>query len=120
MSVVVALALTAVIAVRGAGGATRYGAPVGAGGAEVVELANIFADTTSYNGRRVVVSGRVGQVCQTSGCWITLTDGANQLFVQFYDFTVKVRPGARVRVQGTVRVINSAPYLVGEGLEVNG
>lgn len=115
---VAALALVAALVTRSAGGSLKYGAPIDINKAETVELATLFADTQAYVGRRVIVGAQVGQVCQTSGCWITVTDGANLLFVQFYDFTVKLKPGARVRVQGTVRIMNNAPYLVGEGLEV--
>lgn len=115
---VAALALVAFFVARGAGGSLKYGAPIDISKAETVELASLFADTQAYVGRKVIVDAQAGQVCQTSGCWITVTDGVNLLFVQFYDFTVKLKPGAQVRVQGTVRIINNAPYLVGEGLEV--
>ncbi len=119
-AVVGALALVAFFAARGAGGSAKYGAPIDSAGVDTVELASLFANTQAYVGRKVIVEAQAGQVCQTSGCWIMVTDGANQLFVQFYDFTVKLRPGTRVRVQGEVRIQNNAPYLVGQGLEVMG
>ncbi len=117
---VAALALVVLFAIRGTGGSVKYGAPIDTSKVETVELASLFEDAQSYVGKRIILDARAGQVCQTSGCWITVTDGVNLLFVQFYDFTVKLRPGARVRVQGTVRIVNNAPYLVGEGLEVTG
>lgn len=115
---VAVLVVAAAFVVRGSGGSFKYGVPIDAATAETVQLASLFADTQAYVGKKIIVDAQAGQVCQTSGCWITVTDGANQLFVQFYDFTVKLRPGARVRVQGTVRTMNNAPYLIGEGLEV--
>jgi len=115
---VAVLVLAAALVVRGSGGSFKYGVPIDGATAETVQLASLFANTQAYVGKKVVVHGLTGQVCQTSGCWITVTDGANQLFVQFYDFTVKLKPGVRVRVQGEVRTQNNAPYLVGQGLEV--
>lgn len=95
-----------------------YGQPLDAQKGRVTELAKIFADPAGYKGKNVIVEGKAGQVCQASGCWLILTDGANQLFVQFYDFTVNLRPGTRIRVQGEIGLQNGAPFLAGSGLEV--
>ncbi|HHY46432.1 MAG TPA: hypothetical protein GX506_03935 [Firmicutes bacterium] len=115
---IVTLILIAFPVLRGVKGSSKYGTPIDTTEAQTVELTSLFANTQAYVGKKVIVDGQAGQVCQTSGCWITVTDGANQLFVQFYDFTVKLRPGTRIRVQGEVRIQNNAPYLVGQGVEV--
>lgn len=114
---VVVLILTVFLVLKGPGKGRGYGT-IDPARAQTVKLASIFADTKSLEGKTVIVEGTAVQVCQTSGCWITMSDGANQLFVQFYDFTVKFRPGSRVRVQGQVRIQNNAPYLVGQGVQV--
>lgn len=98
--------------------ASGYGQPIDAKKGQVLELAKIFADPAGYKGKNVIVEGRVSQVCQTSGCWLIMTDGANQLFVQFYAFTVNLRPGTKIRVQGEIGQQNGAPYLAGSGLAV--
>lgn len=117
---VIVAAIAAGFVVSGkSGGTIKYGAPVDTADAEEVELASLFASPQDYAGKNVIVNAQAGQVCQSSGCWITVTDGVNQLFVQFYDFTVKgLRPGSKVRVLGQVREQNGAPYLVGQGLEI--
>ncbi|NPV53229.1 MAG: hypothetical protein HPY71_06875 [Firmicutes bacterium] len=115
---IVILGLVTSFAFHGIEGSSKYGAPIDTTKAQIVELASLFANTQAYTGKKVIVDGQAGQVCQASGCWITVTDGANQLFVQFYDFTVKLKPGIRVRVQGEVRTQNNAPYLVGQGVEI--
>jgi hypothetical protein len=97
-----------------------YGKPIDQNAGQVIELSKLFSQTGDYVGKNVVVEARIGMVCQTSGCWITLTDGANQLLVQFYDFTVRLTPGALVKVRGQVRLRNKAPYLAGQGLEIRG
>jgi hypothetical protein len=84
----------------------------------LVSLDEVFANTAQYLNKTIIVPGPVGTVCQTSGCWLILGDGANQLFVQFFDFTVRLAPKTKVRVQGELRKKNNAPYLVGQGLEV--
>jgi hypothetical protein len=95
-----------------------YGKPLDAKSAQTVALPALFAKTAEFVEKKVIVEGEIGQVCQTSGCWITLTDGTNQLFVQFYDFTVRIKPGTKVRASGQIRVRNRAPYLAASGLEV--
>lgn len=112
----IVLLLGGFLLVKGSGKGSTQGT-IDPAKAKTVKLASIFADTKSLEGSNVIVEGTAVQVCQTSGCWITMTDGTNQLFVQFYDFTVKFKPGSRVRVQGEVRIQNNAPYLVGQGVQ---
>ena len=96
-----------------------YGKPMDAASAEVVEFAKLFSNTADYIGKNVIVEARIGVVCPTAGCWITLVDGPNQLLVQFYDFTVKrLSSKTRVRVSGQLRIRNQAPYLAARGLEI--
>ena len=53
-----------------------------------------FAQLTSHMGQadsmRVKVAGRIDEVCQKKGCWITLTnatdEGEEELFVKFKDY----------------------------------
>lgn len=95
-----------------------YGAPIDLKKGQQVTLAQIFASPAAYEGKNVVIEGQAGQICQTSGCWVMLTDGSNQLFVQFYTFTVRPPKGATLRVQGVIKSQNKVPYLAGEGLEI--
>ena len=76
-------------------------------------------DSNQYVGKEVIVEGKTGQVCQASGCWLLLTDSDNnQLYVQFYDFTVRLGTGIKLRVQGELCTQNKVPYLVADGPEV--
>jgi hypothetical protein len=112
----VVLTLASIQPVEGKGRA--YGKQINENSGKTIDLPVLFSKTTEYFEKNIVVEGRIGQVCQTSGCWITLTDGANQLMVQFYDFTVRLSPGTLVKVSGQLRVRNKAPYLAAQGLEV--
>lgn len=101
-----------------ASAADSYGAPIDPKKGKAVPIAQIFANTADYLGKNVIVEGEITQVCQTSGCWLWLSDGPNQLYVQFFTFTVRLKPGTKAQIQGTIRLKNKAPYLVGEGLQV--
>jgi hypothetical protein len=60
----------------GAGVATFYGAefePVGA-----IDLATVVAAPESHAGRPIIVRATVTEVCQVSGCWMTLDAGTAQ------------------------------------------
>jgi len=110
--------LTLVLIPPAEGKGRVYGKQIDQNSGKAVDLPALFSKTTEYFEKNIVVEGRIGQVCQTSGCWITLSDGANQLLVQFYDFTVRLSPGTLVKVSGQLRVRNKAPYLAAQGLEV--
>lgn len=96
----------------------QFGKSIDSGRGEATTLADVTADPDRYAGRTVIVEGNVGQVCRSSGCWLILTDGSASLYVRFYDFTVNLSSGIRLRVQGEVRVQNQVPYLAGQGVEV--
>jgi hypothetical protein len=120
LGLALSIALTLALIPPAGGRGRIYGKPIDQMAGTPVELAQLFARTDDYVGKNIIVEARIGMVCQTSGCWITLSDGANQLLVQFYDFTVRLSPDARVRVGGQIRLRNKAPYLAGRGLEVLG
>ncbi|UNC93678.1 DUF4920 domain-containing protein [Candidatus Contubernalis alkaliaceticus] len=115
-----ALILFVVISLMGCsiGQKKKYGQPIDSESGQLVEIESLFADTQNYQGKNVIVEAKVVQVCQASGCWIIVSEGAEQLFVQFYDFTVTMSAGTPIRVQGEIRIRNQVPYLAGQGLEV--
>jgi len=96
----------------------NFGAPIDAKKGSAVTLNQIFTNPADYEGKNVILEGQAGQICQTSGCWVMLTDGTNQLFVQFYSFTVRPPKGSTLRVQGVLKTQNKVPFLAGEGLEI--
>lgn len=50
----------------------KYGADLPAG--PVVSLAQALADPAAHEGRPLIFSGRVVDVCQKKGCWVMLED----------------------------------------------
>lgn len=95
-----------------------YGAAIDEKKGQVVTMKEIFSDISKYDGKNVIIKGTTGAICQTSGCWLMLIDGEHQLFVQFYDFTVRPRIGTPIRAQGTLKTQNKVPFLAAAGLEI--
>jgi hypothetical protein len=56
-------------------------------------------------GRSIRVQGRVSEVCQEEGCWMTITDGSAFLRMSFKDeaFYVPMELHGEVIVEGTIR-----------------
>jgi hypothetical protein len=63
-----------------------FGAPVVAD-AESVTLAQLVAEPSQYDGKRVLVhGGKVDAVCKKKGCWMMLGSGDDQIRVTFKDY----------------------------------
>jgi hypothetical protein len=119
MGILLTMVLTLALVPPVEGKGKVYGKEINQNSGITVDLPGIFSKTDEYVKKNIVVESRILQVCPTSGCWIILTDGTNQLMVQFYDFTVSsLSPGTLVRVSGQLRMRNKAPYLAAQGLEV--
>ncbi|HRE41264.1 MAG TPA: DUF4920 domain-containing protein [Ignavibacteria bacterium] len=50
--------------------------------AQVVSLSDLFTNAETYNGKEIVVTGEITDVCQKAGCWVTFTDGENIIRVR--------------------------------------
>ncbi|MBP7766148.1 MAG: hypothetical protein K4445_11080 [Deltaproteobacteria bacterium] len=95
-----------------------YGAALDPKKGEPVALAKIFADPKTYEGKNVILQGETAMFCRSSGCWVMLKDGADQLLVQFFTFTVRPDVGSKIRAQGVLKLQNEVPYLAADGLEL--
>lgn len=72
-----------------------------------VSFADVYAQLDSVDSLNVIMTGKVGEVCQTKGCWMTITDPAaateGEIFVQFHDygfFMPKDLGGSEVIIEG--------------------
>ena len=57
---------------------TLYGADINAD-LKILSVADIYADTTSYSGKNVVLKGNMSEICRSGGCWTVLSDGTNSI-----------------------------------------
>ena len=111
-------AIMILLALGKASEAKTYGSAIDPKKGETVELANVFANPKAYEGKNVILRGETGMFCRSAGCWVILKDGANQIMVQFYTFTVRPNPGSKIRAQGVLKLQNNVPYLAAEGLDL--
>ena len=73
--------------------------------------------------QRVVLSGRVGQVCQHMGCWFVLQDSTQHILIDLEQGRTITVPrnisGDSLRVVGTVKRIADDLRLMGKGIEIH-
>ncbi len=82
-----------------------------------VALAELLAGPGPETGRQVVVSGTIGHVCRSAGCWFVLVQDVEETHYELYvdlkpaaSFTLSTAAGGRrATVQG--QLVGSAPDL---------
>jgi hypothetical protein len=103
-------------------GVIKRGAEIG--NAPVVELSDVLKDASAFGGKRVIVEGPVGDVCQMKGCWMGLVpeDAAQGIRVTFKEygfFVPRDSQGLMARMEGAfetnVLSKEDADHLEGEG-----
>ena len=75
----------------------RLGAPLDA--STGVPLARLLAGDDARRAGAVVVSGRIGELCRSSGCWFVLEDVADG---KAYNLLVDLKPAASFTVPPSV------------------
>ncbi len=97
--------LAAGAASSGAADPVAFGAPIGL--TEPTRLALVLKTPEEYETRKVLLRGRLADVCQRKGCWTMLQDGDAVVRVRFQDygfFLPKDSVGRTALVEGTVSV----------------
>ena len=80
-----------------------------------VKLRDFLDAPAGHVGKQILVEGNVVDVCQKAGCWMILSDGANQIRVVMKDHSFSVNKqgtGAWARVQGHLEAIDLDPETV--------
>lgn len=90
-----------------AGDGTTYGKKISV--KEATPISDILANPEKYSGKRVLVEGKVGDVCKKMGCWMMLTEEGTDgsIRVKVNDGEIVFPQGGRgktARVQGIVSV----------------
>ena len=84
-------------------GGEAYGAPFEL--SEATPIAEVAREPERFAGTRVLVHGRISDVCQKKGCWTVLSDGEAVLRVRFADyafFVPKDSAGSHAWAEGVV------------------
>ena len=117
-----ALVLVAVVigcgAKAGAGKKAVYGKAIPADMA-VTTASAILSDTAAYDGKDVLVAGKITSECPSGG-WIWVKDATGDIYVNMHPTNVFIpqRVGRIVRAMGKVVLESGQPQVVGYGLEL--
>ena len=73
---------------------------------EVLSFEQLISGSDEFNKKEIIVTGNISDVCQSSGCWIMLSDGNNSARVKTNHsfFMPKDCSGKNVKVQGTFEI----------------
>lgn len=80
-----------------------FGAPIAE--AEPLKAADVLAAPDQFAGKTILVEGNVSEVCQVTGCWITMKGADAQMRIRFKDygfFVPKDCAGRTARIEGVL------------------
>jgi len=94
--------------------------PVELGG-EITKIQDIIKNESFYEGKDVVLEGKIETEC-ASGCWFILNDGSATLYVDILpsNFVIPQKSGHDARVYGEVTVKYGDPMLIGKIVKIDG
>jgi hypothetical protein len=85
-------------------------------------IPTIAQSPADFDGKEVVVRGVIASVCPSAGCFMTLGEGAAQLFVDMNPNGFHVPPGKNggsvAYAAGTIQVSGNEPTLVATGVRI--
>jgi len=90
-----------------AGGGTEYGKPITV--SQATSIAAILNEPQKYNGKRVLVEGKITEVCEMMGCWVMIQGADEKEMLRFkvqdgvITFPMDVK-GKTARAEGVVSV----------------
>jgi len=83
-----------------------------------VSIKDILTDSKSYDGKTVVVEGRIIQECPT-GCWFNLKDETGVLYVDLNPagLAIPQKVNHSAKVKGRVAAKKNQVMIIGEGVQ---
>jgi uncharacterized protein YdeI (BOF family) len=116
ISIAVLLALTTLVGC-GAKAKTKYGKAIETD-AQVVPAKEILDNPAAYDGKEVVVAGKITSECPSGG-WVWLKDNSGEIYVNMHPTNVFIpqKVGSNVKAVGKVVLESGRPQVVGAGLE---
>jgi hypothetical protein len=88
---------------------------------DIVKIQDIVKNEPAYDGKDVVIQGRIETEC-ASGCWFILNDESARLYVNILpsNFVIPQKSGSDAKVYGKVTTKNGDPTLIGKIVEIDG
>ena len=83
-----------------------------------VRVADILNNPKVYNGKKVIVEGKIVSECG-SGCWFTLKDGNAVIYIDLApnNMVIPQKKGSFARVTAVVEYVGSDVYLIGSKVD---
>jgi len=83
-------------------------------GPQTARIADILQDARGWDGKKVVVEGKIASECP-SGCWFTLKDGNAVIYIDLApsNLVIPQRKGSYAKVTADVVAEGSDVYLIG-------
>lgn len=90
-------------------------------GGEIVKIQDIIKNEPAYDGKNIVLEGKIETEC-ASGCWFILNDESASLYVNILpsNFVIPQKSGSNAKVYGKVTTKNGDPTLIGKIVEIDG
>lgn len=93
--------------VTASGEVIKRGAPLSS--ASLVKASQVLEDPKSYEGKNLVVEGKIARVCQAKGCWMEITEkegdpGMRITFKDYGFFVPTDASGKKVKAEGKVEL----------------
>lgn len=84
----------------------------------VVKIGDILTDPKAYDGKKLVVQGKISRECP-SGCWFNLQDGNAVIYIDLAanNMVIPQKTGSTARVTALVVREGNDVYLVGSKVE---
>jgi hypothetical protein len=88
---------------------------------DATSIKDIIQNTAAYDGKEVVVAGKIQTECP-AGCWFIVDDGSASIYIDIFpsNFVIPQEAGSHVSVFGTVTEKDGDPMIIGKIVEING
>ena len=88
---------------------------------EGINIIDILQNVTAYEGKMVVIEGKIETECP-SGCWFIIDDKTASIYVDILpsNFVIPQKRGEDAKVYGKMTTRNGDPMIIGEMVEING
>lgn len=88
---------------------------------DVVDIKDIVQNLNSYEGKNVVIQGKIQTECP-AGCWFIVDDGSASIYIDIFpsNFVIPQEAGSQVKVYGAVTAKDGDPMIIGKIVEING
>jgi hypothetical protein len=86
-----------------------------------VKIQDIVQNPTSYEGKNVVIEGKIDTECP-AGCWFIVNDESASLYIDILpsNFVIPQKAGSSLKVYGQVTMKDNEPMMIGKIVEIDG